>query len=91
MDKNDLTQNYAMHCSRYLIIFSPFLLHGSQGWHGRPSCSEAVLIGTSFLNGPEFFCFFPDSADDSDESVRSQTTETAHPPQDLDLGSVQEV
>ena len=40
---------------------------------------------------PKFIYFFADSADDSDESVRSQTTETAHPPQDLDLGSVQEV
>lgn len=32
-----------------------------------------------------------DSADDSEDSARSDTTETAHPPQDLDLGSVQEV
>lgn len=30
-------------------------------------------------------------SDDSDENVRTQTTETAHPPRDLDLGSVQEV
>ena len=32
---------------------------------------------------------FSDVADESDESL--QTTETAHPPQDVDLGSVQEV
>jgi len=32
-----------------------------------------------------------DESEDGDESSRVQTTETAHPPQDLDLGSVQEV
>ena len=37
--------------------------------------------------------FFSAESDDGDEddSSRVQTTETAHPPQDLDLGSVQEV
>ena len=47
----------------------------------------------NYLSNLEAGYFFSAESDDGDDddSSRVQTTETAHPPQDLDLGSVQEV
>ena len=66
-------------------------MHPTQQPEPNRCSRQKLTFATSLLTVPKFLYFFADSADDSDESVRSQTTETAHPPQDLDLGSVQEV